>query len=354
MSRLFSFQLIIIILGGLGVIEYKYFRKNKILILIGIIIISSLFFTTNFSVPDFKMYEDIYNSKLNYIGIEKIYIELGRIFKNIGFSFYGFRIIIGIVTTLLLYRGFYKMTYLPNLTMFYYMGYQFLEKPYIQIRNALAIAIFINVLPFFIQKKFLKSIIGIIISTLFHVSSYFYFITYFFSKIIFNVKKIKKYFLFFSIGGILLYFVNFLEILKLLGNLNLGRISERINTYFFSEAGKIHIKSSKIGIRVILNYFLFFIYTLRILKLEKTKNISKNKEKYIFYFLGIVVLFRMLAYKIAIFTRIIGNFDFVEPIALVFLIKSLKSKYYKILYFFLTYLYIIILNYKVGKDLGLW
>ena len=76
MNRLFSFQLILVILGVLGVIEYKYYRKSKILILIGIIITSSLFFTTNFSVPDFIMYEDIYNFKINYTGIEKIYIGL--------------------------------------------------------------------------------------------------------------------------------------------------------------------------------------------------------------------------------------------------------------------------------------
>lgn len=354
MNRLFSFQLILVILGVLGVIEYKYYRKSKILILIGIIITSSLFFTTNFSVPDFIMYEDIYNFKINYTGIEKIYIGLGQIFKKIGFSFYIFRIIVGIVTTLLLYRGFYKITFLPNLTMLYYMGYQFLEKPYIQIRNALSIAIFINVLVFFIQRKFLKSFIGIIISSLFHISSYFYFITYFFSKIKFNAKRIKLYFMFFSIGGILLYYINFIEVLRLLGNMNLGRISERINMYFFSEAGKIHIRSSEIGIRVIINYFLFFIYTLRMLELEKRKDINLNKEKYIFYFLGVVSLFRMLSYKIGIFTRVIGNFDFAEVIALVFLIKSIKSKKNKVLYFFITYLYIIVLNYKVGKDLGLW
>lgn len=354
MNRLFSFQLVLVLLGILGIIEYKYLKKNKITLLIGIILTSSLFFTLDFSIPDLEGYRDIYILGKNYIGIEKGYAVLGETFKSVGYNFNNFRIVIGIITVSLLYRGFNKVNSLPNLTMFYYMGYQFLEKPYIQIRNALAIAIFINILPFFMQKKFLKSFIGIIISSLFHISSYFYFITYFFNKLKFNNKRIKLYFLFFSIGGILLYYINFLEILKLLANLGLGRISERVNTYFFSEEGKIHTQASKIGIRVILNYFLFFIYTLRILKLEKQKNINIKSEKYIFYFLGLVVLFRALAYKIGIFIRVVGCFDFAESIALVFLSKSIKSQKYRILYFFLTYIYIFILNYKVGIDLRLW
>ena len=53
----------------------------------------------------------------------------------------------------LIYRGFYYFTKYPNAAIFIYFSYYFLEKSYVQVRNALSIAIFLNFLPFIVENK---------------------------------------------------------------------------------------------------------------------------------------------------------------------------------------------------------
>ena len=171
--NLFFLETIGIFLYILGILEYINLKNKKVYSKYGIIILSLLIFSTNQDVPDYFMYERFYNSGINN-GLEVGYIVFQNVFRYINFDFKIFRVFIGVITILLLYNSFYKLVKYPNMAIVIYYSYQFLEKPYIQIRNALSIAIFLNISKYLIEDKKLKSIIGIFFSALFNISGYFY------------------------------------------------------------------------------------------------------------------------------------------------------------------------------------
>lgn len=138
-----------------------------------------------------------------------------------------------------------------------------------------------------------------------------------------------------------------------LSYLNLGRVSERIQTYFLSPEGKEHIASSKFGIRILLSPLIYILYYFKIQYLGKIFYNNFFKEKYIFIVFSFSVLFRALSYKIGIFSRIVGAFDFSETLALTLFFK-IKNKYLKIGYIFLIIIYVFLSNYIAGKGLNLW
>ena len=342
----------IILLISMLIEQYKIKYKNICLTISGSFLIFLISIRKN--TPDLKIYEIVYYYPERY-EVEKGHIFLQNIFKILKIDFRYFIVFIAFITIILLYKGFNSLTNFPNSAMFIYMAYSFLEKPYIQIRNALSIAIFLNVLPLIIKKEKLKSLLGILISVFFHITSYFYFFVevFIFFNINFNKKKIKKLFLFTLILSIAIYFINIIPLLIKISYLNLGRISERIQIYFLSTNSKEYIGSIKLGIRGLFSPIIYIFYYIKIMYLERYFYNNIQKEKFVFFLLSFSVLFRILSYKIEIFTRMVGAFDFSETLALV-LILELKNKYIKFIYIIFIIVYVFLSNYVSGKKLNLW
>lgn len=330
--------------------QYEIKNKKVYSIVNGIFLV--FFISIRKETPDLDIYEKLYYLPESY-KVEKGYIFLQNIFKILNLDFIFFKISIAILTITLLYMGFYKLVKYPNGAMFIYMAYSFLEKPYIQIRNALCIAIFINALPLIINNKKIKSALVILLSTFFHITGYFYFIILGLSFFNITKEKLKKICCFTLILSIILYFIDIVPILLKISSLNLGRISERIQIYFLSEEGRIHTGSLKLGVRSLFSPVLYICYYIKINYLDKYFYNDFLKEKYIFYLLSFTVLFRLIAYKIAIFNRIVGAFDFSETLALALILET-KNKYLKILYIFFIILYVFLSSYVYGKKINLW
>lgn len=347
--KLFLIVEIILLLFMLLELYRKKYKKNCSIIGGSLLV---FLISIREGTPDLDIYKKLYYFPDTY-EVEKGYIFLQDIFKSFYIDFKFFIIFLALLTIILLYRGFNLLTGLPNSTMFIYMAYSFLEKPYIQVRNALSIAIFINVLFFIINKKRLKSFLGIFLAIYFHITAYFYFVIEIFSLFRISKKKIEIIFKVTIILSIILYFINFIPLLIKLSYLNLGRISERIRVYFLLPESKEYTSNLRFGIRILFSPLIYIFYYLKIQYLEKIFYNNFFKERYIFILFSFSVLFRALSYKIVIFSRVVGNFDFSETLALTLLLK-IKNKYLKITYVFLIVIYVFLSNYITGKKLNLW
>lgn len=355
MERLILFRgvgLILFLFMILEQIKYKY--KKGYSIVGGIILTILLGIRKN--TPDLDIYEKLYLIKTSY-DVEKGYLLLQDLFILLKVNFNIFIIILGLITIFLMYRGFYYFTKYPNAAIFIYFSYYFLEKPYVQVRNALSIAIFLNFLPFIVENKKIKSILGIILSSIFHVSGYFYFTVLLLGRLKWTKIKIKLFYIFILFSGIFIYFFDITKIIIWISSFDLGRLSERIRVYFLSEEGKQYIKSTPLGIRSLFSPLIYTIYTIKILYLKKFFQNNLAKEKYIFILLSLSLLFRAASYKIIILGRVLGAFDFSEVLGLCLLLEVKQSKtilIYKIVYICLIGMYVFISNYVTGKNLNLW
>lgn len=334
--------------------QIKYRYKKYYSIMGGIILIFLLGIRKN--TPDLILYEKLYFRRTSY-DVEKGYLLLQDLFIFFKANFNIFIIGVALITMFLMYKGFYYFTKYPNAAMFIYFSYYFLEKPYIQIRNALSIAIFFNTFPFFLENKKIKSILGILLSGFFHISGYFYSVILFLNLFEWNKKKIKIFYIFIIFMGIFLYFFDITQILVWISSYDLGRISERIKVYFLSEEGKKYIRSIPLGIRSLFSLVLYTIYTVKILYLKKYFENDLTKEKYIFILFSLSLLFKLITYKIIIFGRILGAFEFSEVLVLCLLLELKQNKNilgYKIIYICLIGIYVFTSNYVAGKNLNLW
>lgn len=351
MNNLILFLIVEIILCFIMVLEQYNYKYKKIYLIVGSIILIILI-SIRKNTPDLDIYEKLYYVSETY-KVEKGYILFQSIFQFLNLDFIFFKIGIATLTVILLYRGFYKLVKYPNGAMFIYMAYSFLEKPYVQVRNALSIAIFMNTLPLIIKNKKVKSFLGILLSSFFHITGYLYFGVFGLNFFYINKKKLKKIFFITLVLSIILYSINIIPILLKISSLNLGRVSERIQVYFLTEEGKKYIGSSTLGIRSLISPVIYSFYYIKISYLDKYFYNNFIKEKYVFILLSCFILFKLLSYKIIIFGRVVGGFDFSETLALT-LILEMKNKYLKILYIFFIIIYIFLSSYITGKNLILW
>ncbi|MFR9019833.1 MAG: EpsG family protein [Fusobacterium sp.] len=353
MSNLHLFIIVEVLLAMLMFFEQYKNKYRKIYLIIGSLILTTLI-SLRKNTPDLGIYETLYYFPDHY-EVEKGYLFFQNLFRILNLDFIYFKVVIAMITISLLYRGFYKLVKYPNAAMFIYTAYSFLEKPYVQVRNALSIAIFINILPLIIDRKKLKSCIGILIAAFFHITGYLYFFIEIFN--IFNIKitkkKIKILFLSTLILSGVLCFIDVASILLKISSYNLGRISERIQIYFLSEEGKKYIGSSPFGIRSLFSPFVYIIYFFKIEYLNKKFFNNFFKEKYIFILFSLFLLFKQISYKIIIFGRVAGTFDISETLALTLMLE-IKNKYLKIFYMFFLIFYVFLSNYITGKNLNLW
>lgn len=349
-----NYQMIIILYFILSVLELKLKKNKYILNIIGILGISILFFKffrINSIVPDYGLYMELYYNLNLDPSLEKGYVLIEKIGHFFKLPFNHYRIIVGLITIILLFKGFKKINTFPIISTFISLGNFFIEKPYIQIRNALSIVIFLNILTLAVEKKRkILTFLGIILSTFFHVSSYLYFIIYCFYRIKINKKNLVKYFCFILLISLVFSSINFIQILE--NNLGIfsGRVLEKIKFYFISKEGQKYREGFRIGIRTGVTLLVFILYFVQNYFYLKNKNRINRECKlniYIFYFLGIFLFFRVMSSNIGVFQRVAGCFEFAEILAIVSLItnKKLKSNL-QIFILIIIYFYIAIIAYR--------
>lgn len=353
MSRIYVFQMFIVLLYIVSIFQIiKPSYKN---IYMTIIVLSSgiVFLTLDENVPDLTNYKLMYY--YSSTTIEKGYLLLGEVFKKCGLDFFEFRVILGMIVVYLLYRGFSKLNSYPAVVFLCYMQYNFLEKPYIQIRNAISIAIFLNIIEFFIKGKKIKGLGGIWLANFFHRTAVLYIIILFFNKIKLTYKKIFGYFILIILLSILITKIDLNIFFNLIIKLPFKSITEKVIHHFIEKQSQAKEVIEGTGIRMWISYILFLLSARYLVTgIKNKKNYKWKVYNYIYLFQGIVVLFKCLSYKFLIFIRIVGCFDFAEVIILSWMVEKQKNNLKKQIYLFIIFLYILISCYRYGANFNIW
>lgn len=338
------FFIILNVLFLLAILEQKFWEKKKIFSIVGIVVLGVVIATRNdFLIDkDYDQFRSIYSNNLYRLDVEKLYLYLNIIFKKITkLDYVFFSFFYGVLSLSLVSKAFNKMTLYPNLCMFIYYGSGFFLKNCLNIRSGMATSIFIFSLTYLLNNKKIKYLIGIFLSTGIHFGGSIYLILLFL-----KIKIVKKYmsliFLVTILISISILFIDIKNLILVVAKLPLGKISERIIIYF-QGIGINNTVSREIGIKgitIYLNYI--FYYTL--IKYDYIK--VKKKEYYFFVLFSIEVIFKLLSYKIIIFSRIVELFNIVDIFILFTYyninLKNISKFLYKIGYFSILYIYIIL------------
>lgn len=330
--------------------DFKIKKEYKNIVIISQILILTILAGIRQNTPDLNFYQDIYEKNLS-TGIEIGYLAIQKVFMLLNFEFFIFKIFVSLISILLILTSIYSISYRPFLTIFIYYSLIYFEKPYIQMRNSLATGLFLFSIKYLIlnQNK-LKAFLIVLLSPLMHFTGYIYMVIYLiYFKIINNEIKILKIGFICIILSIIFIKLDYNFLLKL-SEVELGIFSEKIKIYLFTENGKRQFYETKIGFKGIVSILLYgyYIATYRY-NLEK---------KPIFIFIGsLSILFKLTAYKLTPFNRVIGIFDIIEPFIYSNLLNlNFKTKIENILYkvfynifIFIYCLYIFVNNIQILK-----
>ncbi|MFI3730996.1 EpsG family protein [Vagococcus fluvialis] len=149
--------------------EFSYLSVLIIMWIVG------AFSTNN---PDIKNYQLVYDylsisNTVFYTDFEKGFSLLMKICTMLGFNYQGFLILIATIELFLLNRLVKKLSVNPILVLILFLFFPFFLEV-VQIRNFLSFLIVANSAIFLLEGKNIKFIIGIMIASLFHISSLFY------------------------------------------------------------------------------------------------------------------------------------------------------------------------------------
>lgn len=342
------FFIILNILFLLAILEQKFWEKKKIFSIVGIVVLGVVIATRNdFLVDkDYDQFRSIYSNNLYRLDVERLYLYLNIVFKKITkLDYIFFSFFYGVLSLTLVSKAFDKMTLHPNLCMFIYYGVGFFSKNCLNIRSGMATSIFIFSLSYLLNNKKIKYLIGIFLSMGIHFGGSIY-LLFLFMKI----KIVKKYmsliFFITILISISILFLDIKNIILIIAKLPLGKISDKVIMYF-QGIGIGHTASREIGVRgltIYLNYLFYYI-------LIKYKYIKVQKKEYYFFILfSIEVIFKLLSYKIIIFSRVVELFNIVDVFILFTYyninLKNISKFLYKILYFSIMYIYIILSTFR--------
>ncbi len=267
--------------------EYKIDYKLKyIFTLISCILLVFLSGLRGSVDGDYESYLDIFNKLSNHYRdyaniVEPGFVVLNLItFKlNLGFNFLIF--IMAVLTILPKIYFFYKRSLNFPLTLIIFFSTSYFIFDFTQIRQALAIGLFIYSLRFIIEKKIVSYFLVIIVASLFHVSALILLPGYFlFNKEISN-KILYSIVLVCSFVSLLQLKINLFDIL-FEKTLLIDNFSEKLNIYQQSEIYSfisikqilfgllfIHIKKSNYAnqkyLNILVNLYVFGILFATIL-----------------------------------------------------------------------------------------
>lgn len=292
------------------IFSYKLFKNKKnyyIFYIIFFIIVMGLnihhlnYGSSSYNNYDFYNYYTLYKSSANAISDRNAEIGfkiLFYLFNQIGLKFYQARLLISVVGYLLIISTIKKYTNNINYVLLLYLFYPFINDV-IQIRNFLAVSIFIFSTRFLIEKPKLyvfKYSLFLLIASLFHISIIYYFLILVFLKM---NKKQTLYTLFI----IMPIFIT-LSYTDLYKNLILFLFDNEKLFYYLSR--KSTIGFIPISIMFIFRYIVFIIfYKEAINQVNNFDNIYYKKNIY-------DIIFKMNMAAFLIFPLLVYNYNFIR------------------------------------------
>ena len=235
------------------------------------------------------------------------------VFDNVDFVF----LISSFLTIGIVYLAIKKQSSIVPLSIFLLIGSRFYFYSFTQVRQYIAIAIFLYAIKYIETKNIKKYMILIIIASLFHKLALAYIPIYFLS----NIRLTKKKYITLSILSILV------------GGLFIPLYSN-LATHFFADYNFISINPDSIS-----SVFIIIALFVWILTIFYYDNIKENNYNNIYIIMQLVLMFMIFStYKITDSYRIVALFSYHTIFLIPNLIKSIKIKDMKFIVLFLIVL----------------
>ena len=255
--------------------------------------------------------------------IERGYFFLNKVILSLGGDINVLLLVVALATSLLNYTIIYKISPYPFLSLLFYLSFFYLYRDFTQIRYGLSCALAFYSVYFLIKKEKLLFCFFLILSVLFHNTSY---VLILILPFCFFVKNKFIYF-FLPILGFIGFFYNFLPLL-----LSQGIAMEHMEIYLQEEGGA--------GLMIpFIGLIIMLLYIFNEKELLKS---SLNRKYYEIFFrlFSISVTLNFLFFHISIFQRfsyLLFQFGiFLLPMMLYDLKASRYKIYFKFGYFMFT------------------
>lgn len=218
--------------------------------------------------------------------VERGYYFLNKIIFSIGGSFTTLLFVVSILTSLLNYSIILKYCRYPFLSLLFYLSFFYIYRDFTQIRYALACGLVFYAVHYLLIKRYFLFSIFLILSLLFHNTSY---ILLLILPFCFLVKNKNIYF-FLPFIGFVGFFYNFLPLL-----LSYGLAIEHMEIYL-EETGTAGFMIPLMG------FLVMFIYLLNEKKLSVEEQ-KKNVYQFFFRLFSISITLNFLLFQVSIFQR---------------------------------------------------
>ena len=264
MELLICSYIILVIISFFDIVKISNFLKKFFLFIEGILMFLLIAFREN--VPDLISYEKMYyRSSFNTLNFLQdpffgIYMNIS---KSLGLSYREFIILNSFIFVFLAIVLLKNMTKYTFSFMLLFFTTTFLLKGFSQIRNAIAIMIFIFSLRYIEKENFFKYFLSILIASMFHISSIAYIFLYFFRNIKINIKIL---FITYVITATL-YFINIDVVGYLFKIINLPRLQNYYDRAVISGEKKMFV------MYLLMFLFLFFYKYIKFTDIKIRKNI---------------------------------------------------------------------------------
>lgn len=153
---------------------------------------------------DYYAYERIfesvpYLSKFDFMRVQNIsgtygseigYLFLCSVIKTLGFNFFGFTLVHSVIFYICLYIGLKKYTKNFNFLIIIFLYKIFFYNTFISMRQSITIAIFFIAIRFIQEKKIIKYFLCCTLAVLFHNGALLLYFVYFINKIKLTKKRI--------------------------------------------------------------------------------------------------------------------------------------------------------------------
>ena len=281
-----------------------------------------------------------------YMGAyEPLYVLLNAFVKYIGCKFFIVQLICASITNSLILLYFKKHSEYPFACAIVFFVWSFFFLNFEELRAGISVAICLYANDFIVKKQFLRGIVLVVVSGLFHYSSIVLIITPLLLNLRFNKVGIL-FLLTVFVSGVIIknQLESFMMSLDFLGD----RISGRGARYFGKEAGEHNIFYYIFDIGVLFFYSLFSFKYIKRLKID-------SSIRYIEPFIMIGLSFVMLKSNILIISRYVRFYEpyFIILFTYCFFEMIKRSKQLSIgiscmrsLLFFVPFFYTITSYYK--------
>ncbi|MFA7675525.1 MAG: EpsG family protein [Endomicrobiia bacterium] len=280
-----------------------------------IILLSCLAGFRNLGGKDFLTYEQMYETKIFYSGIEKFYIVVNHLFSNLGVSYNVFLFILSFIAILLLISAYQKISYFPKLSLMLYLGTYFFYYNMILNRQMVAVALLLWVIYFWDKNK-IYSLVLFLFGFLFH-QSIIVILPFLF---IFSFIKKGKFLLGFCLTIVLLValFINPESIMNYIFSSEESIVADRLSGYIMKADGSNY--SVELFEYIKLTVILCIIIPI-------WKKLFQNAKTSVWLFLYCIgAIFLLWSSKLEIMFRIFMYFDLSFTILIPAAIKIYLSK----------------------------